>query len=237
MRKGILILVLFSVILGCKKSKPGDTPEPTPPVPQVPAPEKAVLTSPAINEPCLSGVSVSASESSVVFNWAAAKNAESYDVVVKNLLTNATSTHAASQTTLQVNLLKNTPYSWYVKAKTSKTTSVSQSDTWKFYNSGSGSVSYAPFPAEIVSPAYSASVSAVANKVTLKWTSSDVDNDIVSHAIYFGTSAIPAIFNESVTAKELDVTVTSNTTYYWKVVTKDATGNTSDSGVFQFKVN
>lgn len=236
MRKGILILLLFSVILGCKKSKPGDTPEPTPPVPQAPAPEKAVLTSPAMNEPCLSGVSVSALESSVVFSWTAAKNAESYDLVLKNLLTNATSTHAAGQTTLKVNLLKNTPYSWFVKAKTSKTTTVSQSDTWKFYNSGDGSVTYAPFPAEIISPVYAANLAAT-NKVTLKWTSSDVDNDIVSHAVYFGTSATPALFNESIIAKELDVTVTSNTTYYWRVVTRDATGNTSDSGIFQFKVN
>ena len=34
-----------------------------------------------------------------------------------------------------------------------------------------------------------------------------------------------------------NVVVTAGTTYYWKVVTKDAQGNTSESNMFQFKVN
>jgi hypothetical protein len=31
--------------------------------------------------------------------------------------------------------------------------------------------------------------------------------------------------------------VVANTTYYWKVITRDTKGNTSDSGVFEFKTN
>jgi len=236
MRKGILIIILFSVILGCKKSKKGDAPEPNPPVPEIPAPAKALLTAPAQNEACITGTDISASQSSVTFTWSAAANAESYDVVIKNLLTNTSSTHAATQTTLQIPLLKGTPYSWYVKAKTTKTTSTSQSDIWKFYNSGNAQTSYAPFPAEAINPAFGTNV--LAGKVTLKWTGSDVDDDIVSYAIYLGITSTPALLNGNVAVKELpDVTVSANTTYYWKVVTKDSAGNTSDSGVFQFKVD
>jgi hypothetical protein len=34
-----------------------------------------------------------------------------------------------------------------------------------------------------------------------------------------------------------DVSVSSSTTYYWKVITRDSKGNTSESEVGQFRVN
>jgi hypothetical protein len=34
-----------------------------------------------------------------------------------------------------------------------------------------------------------------------------------------------------------NVSVTSKNTYYWKIVTKDSQGNSSDSDIFVFKVN
>lgn len=236
MRKEILVAIILITMLGCKKSK-SPAPGVDPPVVDVPAPAKPSLTAPTQNETCFTGQSISNTQSTVAFSWNAAANAESYDVVIKNLLTNTSTTHAATQASLQVTLLKNTPYSWYVRAKTSKTAATTQSDSWKFHNAGDAVVSYAPFPAEAVSPVYAENITATNNSVTLKWTSSDVDNDIVSHTVHFGTSATPAVLNANVVLKELNVTVTPNTIYYWKVVTKDGVGNTSDSGVFQFKVN
>ena len=95
--------------------------------------------------------------------------------------------------------------------------------------------SYTPFPAAIVAPSMAQSI-ANTNSVTLKWTGSDVDDDIVGYDVYFGTQANPSIHDSDITANEANVSVTTGTIYYWKVITKDQEGNTSDSGLYQFKV-
>ncbi len=83
------------------------------------------------------------------------------------------------------------------------------------------------------------SVSAVGGKINLSWQGSDADNDITSYDVYLGTAAnTMALAKANVTDAFLNANiVVSGTVYYWKVVTKDAKGNTSDSGVFNFKVN
>jgi hypothetical protein len=65
-----------------------------------------------------------------------------------------------------------------------------------------------------------------------------VDNDIAGYDVYFGANPSPALYqgNLAPTVTTLSVTVTTNT-YYWKVITKDGKGNSSDSGVFKFVVN
>jgi hypothetical protein len=54
---------------------------------------------------------------------------------VKNLLTNAISTQLTSNTSVELTLNRNTPYSWFVNSKSSKNPTVGLSPTWKFYNS------------------------------------------------------------------------------------------------------
>jgi hypothetical protein len=98
--------------------------------------------------------------------------------------------------------------------------------------------SHAPFPAEILSPAIGVNVNSINGKITIDWNGADVENDISSYDVYLGTTATPVLLSSNVTASILnDVNVTANTTYYWKIITKDSKGNTSDSGVYQFKVN
>jgi hypothetical protein len=219
----VLLLTLFAC--GKEKSEP-------------PAPEAAVLLAPIKDEVCLSGKVISDSESTIEFKWAAAANAETYELSVKNLLTNAISTQLTSNTSLELTLKRNTPYSWFVSSKSSKNATVALSQTWKFYNSGNGVTSYPPFPAEIISPTLGQKVTPVNGKITLQWRGSDSDNDIVNYDLYFGTSNNPAIFQSKITdASFPNVTVNSATTYYWKVITRDANGNTSDSGVYSFSVN
>jgi hypothetical protein len=55
---------------------------------------------------------------------------------------------------------------------------VGTSETWKFYNSGSGTIAYAPFPAEVVSPLMGQNVTASINKIALEWIGSDANNNI-----------------------------------------------------------
>lgn len=82
-------------------------------------------------------------------------------------------------------------------------------------------------------------MSVVAGKVDLKWKGSDADNDIIGYEVYLGTTATGmTILESNVTNMFLTgVSVTPGTKYYWKVVTKDARGNTSNSITFNFSVN
>ncbi len=229
MRKGILILTLSAFFFSCSKEKSAK-----------PAanPLAAGLVAPAKDQLCAEGQIISDTESKVSFKWNTADNADSYEVVVKNLLTNASKSETTTATSIDLTLLRDTPYSWYVISKSGKVSTTAQSSTWRFYNPGPGVLTHAPFPAEIVAPASAATVDAVNGKISLDWNGSDADNDISSYDVYLGTTAEPSLLSSNVTASVLnDVAVSSGAYYYWKVITHDSKGNTSDSGVFYFKVN
>lgn len=230
MRYLLVITLLCTIGWSCKKS---GSPEP------VKNPAKATLLFPAQNEACTTGTIISNTESAIEFKWNQSENTDSYDLVLKNLETGTSTTHpAAASSQLTITLLRNTPYSWYIISKSASGGTSAQSEVWKFYNAGPASVFYAPFPADGMIPAMGASVTATGGKMTLDWNGSDADNDIVSYDVYLSTSTTPALISSNITNSILaDVSVTSNTIYYWKVVTKDAKGNTSDSGIYQFKVN
>lgn len=231
MKSKLLIAVLFLIAMGCgKKNSPTPAPDLTP--------GKAVLTLPNQNEACISGTIISSTQSSVLFTWLALGNADSYELNLKNLLTGVTISQTTSTTQLQITLSRNTPYSWYIVSKSGKSATTAQSDTWKFYNAGAGTVSYAPYPADVVAPAIGQNIAAPAGTVNLSWKGSSVNGNITSYDVYFGTSTSPGILKSNVTDSfQNNVSVTSGSQYYWKIVTKDANGNTSDSGLFQFKVN
>jgi len=207
-----------------------------------PAPDltigKTMLAFPAPNEICTQGTIVSASQSKITFKWSAAKNADRYELTLKNLLKNETTLHESVNTEVEIVLPRNTPFAWSVVSKSSKNNSTSQSDIWKFYNSGPGITSYIPFPATIIAPLQGQNINAVNNKVTLKWEGNDVDGDISTYDVYLGTSSSLSLYKDNLMEPTLkDVPVVSGTYYYWKVITRDTNGNTSDSGEFQFKTN
>jgi hypothetical protein len=245
MKRGILIISVILILMGCGKG--GSNSNPTPGgsttngggTTSIPAPAQASLTLPAQNTVCTTGTVTSSTESTIQFTWNASANTDSYDLYLKNLLTSITTTQNTTSTQLNVTLLRNTPYSWYIVSKSTKTATTAQSDTWKFYNAGPGTITYSPFPAEIISPTFAQNVTATAGTVNLTWKGSSVNpGTITAYDVYFGTTTSPAILKSGVTDSFLNnVSVTSNTTYYWKVITKDILGNTSDSGIYQFSVN
>ncbi|HEY8958605.1 hypothetical protein [Chitinophaga sp.] len=203
----------------------------------VPDPGKATLVFPEQNAACTTGSVISDTESSITFTWNASDHTDSYVLNIKNLLTQQVTSREVITNKATVTLLRNVPYSWFVKSMSSGNSASTESNIWKFYNSGPGVTSYAPFPAAIVSPTFGQNITA-SNTVNLKWAGSDVDNDITAYSVYFGTNATPALLKDNVTDMFLnDVPVNSNMVYYWKIITHDGKGNTSDSGTFQFKVN
>jgi hypothetical protein len=229
MKKLLPLLFMGLILIGCGKKK-------NTPVPILP-PAKAVLSTPSQNAVCTTGTVLSDTESSILFTWNTADNAGNYDLVLKNLLTSDTTTQNTNQTQLTLTLLRNTPYSWYIVSKSDKTSATAKSDVWKFYNSGPGVVTYAPFPAEIISPTFGQQVTASSGTINLSWTGNSVDNATLVYDVYFGTSNSPVILKSNLTDMFLNnVTVISGTTYYWRIITKDPNGNTSDSGLFQFSV-
>ena len=78
---------------------------------------------------------------------------------------------------------------------------------------------------------------------TVTISGSNFNATAAADIVWFGaTRAQVLIASSSSTQLTTDsfvngVALTSKTTYYWKVITRDTNGDTSDSGLFQFTTN
>tara|TARA_R110000868_G_scaffold720_6_gene5298 strand:+ start:17540 stop:18250 length:711 start_codon:yes stop_codon:yes gene_type:complete len=225
-------LICFPFVISCSGN--GDSPV-TPPV-VIDPPGIATLIFPNENSECNEGTNATSTESDVTFDWNDSSNTVSYQLFLKNLDNQVTTNYSSSTSELSITILRGTPYSWYVISKNSGT-KIAQSSTWKFYNAGEALSSYAPFPAELVSPEMGISLSASTNNVLLQWLGSDVDNDILNYDVLFGTTDPPSNIQGSTATTDFSVTVVSGGIYYWRIITNDGQDNSSESEVFQFRVN
>jgi len=204
-------------------------------------PGVASLISPANNETCLDGTSLNDTQSNVSFSWSAASNAISYEVIISNLQSQSSQTYTAPSNQTTIALTKAEPYSWIVKSIGEDGSTPSESEQWKFYLAGEGTINYAPFPSELISPRSGANITPdINNLVILNWNGSDVDGDLESFKVYLDqndattlNTTIPFQNNNN----SIEVEVENNATYYWKVVAIDANGNQSSSGVYAFRTN
>lgn len=234
MRQTLYIICLAFFILGCSQSsndkiEGGENPTNT----GNEGTDLGVkLFFPQENMLCNEGTKLTPTESTVFFEWQA-NNSDNYKIVIENLLTGTIIEQETPEDIIPIVIQRATAYSWYVETKSGGKTE--QSATWQFYNAGPGISSYSPFPAVIITPKMAQSLSATAS-VSLQWNSNDVDDDIVGYDVYFGTTEFPDLFASDISATEFNASVVSGTIYFWKIITKDSLGNTSDSGVFQFRV-
>lgn len=227
MIRNILRLSIVALLVSCG----GDDGPP-------PAPVGAELVFPEENSECTTGTNVNETLSQVTFRWQASNNTESYTLSVVNLDTNVPQTISTAATSASLSIAKGTPFSWSVTSRSTRSDQVAVSETWLFYNAGS-ETTYPPFPAQLVSPVSGSTVQKdLANEVVLEWQGADVDNDITSFEVFFSEANPPvtSMGTTNATTMEFAVGVESETVYYWKVITTDQEGNTSDSGVFEFKV-
>jgi len=197
-------------------------------------PGSVSLVFPENNSECTEGQSLNTEESGITFRWQAGTNADSYEVNVRNLEANDAGVFNATTNEASISLLKNTPYEWFVVSKNSGSDQTATSAKWRFYNAGEGVLNYAPFPAEVVSPTRGQSVNSTGS-ITLQWEGNDVDNDITEYEVFFGTDANPTAILGTTAQSSLEATISSGQTYYWRVTTKDGSGNTSQSAIFDFK--
>lgn len=233
-RNSLLTLALLGLLSCGGSSDPGPDSDPDPD--PVPAPSATTLIFPENNTECNEGEVLNVNQSRVVFQWNSSQNTDSYEVNLRNLDTNNSSTTNANTNEAAIILERGTPYEWFVVSKANGTNETANSATWKFYNQGDGVVNYAPFPAEAVSPARGATINSTGT-VSLEWNGSDVDGDIAEYEVYFGTEAEPSTLIDTLQDNTIDVNVTSGTVYYWRIITRDTAGNTSQSEVFDFRVN
>ena len=220
------VLCVVMVSSGCKKKR-----NPAPP-------EQVQLVFPERNSECTTGQSLGPTTSQVEFRWQLADNTDSYELRVTNTNTGTTQTITTTSNSARLPIAKGEQFSWLVRSKNVEVEQTVSSEVWSFYNEGSRTT-FAPFPAEIVSPRMSENVfKDINNEVVLSWTGSDLDNDISNFEIYFSVETTPdnLVGTVSSSANSLKVSVASNTVYYWNVVTKDSEGNASQSGIYSFKV-
>lgn len=220
-----LLIALFLVV-GCKKKDP--------PIP----PEAVLLVFPDKNSDCTIGNDINETTREIDFRWQKANNTETYELRVTNINSNITQTISTPALSARLPLSKGAAYSWVVLSKNSMVPQKVSSDTWYFFHSGF-ETTHPPFPAEIMSPKIGTSLfKDINNEVTLKWSGSDIDDDITGFDIYLDTVSPPVTVLVSLTGEtsEQKASVASQTVYYWKVVTRDGDGHTSDSGIFDFRV-
>jgi hypothetical protein len=227
-----LIIGFFTLlVLSCGGG--GDNPNTEEPV--VP-PSKAVLIFPENNTECNEGTVISNTESNVTFRWNPSDNTDRYTLTVRNLIEGTTQSVNSDINQQTLTIKRATPFSWSVVSRSNATTETAASDTWKFYNAGSATDNYAPFPAELVSPKMGSTVNN--GDVLLSWIGEDIDDDLLNYDIFLDTTNPPQakIFSES-TATSIIAETESNTVYYWYVLSRDAKNNTSTSEIFEFRTN
>lgn len=244
----ILYITLFTtalIFVGCGGSDGDDSPTPPPPSgetddePTIPDPSAATLVFPENDSECNTGTVDAENEnlSTITFEWNASANTDRYTVTVTNLNTSTSGFFNFDTNSGDITLERGAPFSWFVTSRANGTTATADSGSFRFYNEGPGIENYAPFPAEAVSPTRGQNLSGVTS-VNLVWTGSDIDDDIVEYEVFFGTDTAALVSIGTVTETSIaDVEVTSGTTYFWEVVTKDAADNTSTSETFEFRIN
>ncbi len=231
----IALIALLAVVSSCGGG--GDdspTPTPTPPEPMA-APKAATLVFPENNTECNEGVVIDDEKSRVTFRWNPSEDTDSYEVNIRNLNNNTTLTTTVPVEQAEIIIERGTPYEWLVVSLANGTDETASSSKFKFYNQGPGIENYAPFPAEVVNPKRGATIARTTN-VNLQWTGSDIDEDIEEYRVLFGTETSPTEPLGTTVEPSLEATVVAGETYYWRVITADSQGNTSQSEIFEFRV-
>jgi len=221
----LFLLIFFG--MACKK--PSSPPSP---------PSIVVLETPAQNQVCTSGTIISDSISQIQFTWLPSANTDRYVFTIKNLVSGIQSTKTITTNSINLNLNRNTPYSWSVSSQNNQTSLTVQSSIWEFYVAGLPNISYPPFPATLTSPGFGLTLSAPNGTINLTWTGSiPSPGSIVNYDVYFGTGIDDPVYKTQVTNSFLNgIPVVSGKTYYWKILSRDKAGNTSISPLSLFTV-
>lgn len=224
--KKLSLLIILCIISSCQVEDDF--------VPKAPAPANLIF--PDNNHECTEGIAVQGTNrTEVVFTWENDILADGYTLVLKDLSTQTERLFKSNVNEATVELEKATAYSWYVISHNIYNLETVQSDIWKFFNAGDPVTSYTPFPADAVFPEHAGTYMNLTS-LRLQWNGLDIDNDISSYDVYFDTTKEFTTPISNTIHNTMDITVTPGSVYYWRIVTNDAEGNTSQSEIFEFKI-
>ena len=186
---------------------------------------------------CTTGISLSDTESEVIFEWSEAAVGDGYILTLINLNNSDIQTFESETESLPVVLQKATPYRWLITTTLTGSREISESEVFVFFNAGPGSTSFIPFPARNIAPGNGQAFPATQEAVNLIWESNDLDNDILEYDVYFANVNPPTLFSANVADSQITGVPVTTGTYYWQIITRDQRGNESTSEVFRFTVN
>lgn len=230
MKKFFYIALIGVILYSCGGSKEDEpTPLPTNNKPTIPT-----LSTPTNNLLCIDSV--------VTFHWNASTDPDSDAITYQIQVAKDTQfsqiahTLTGSGTSQSISLEKGTAYYWRVKATDSKSSSSEYSTTYQFYTEGEGNSNHLPFSPILIKPDLSSVVQTATT--TLEWTASDVDGNLLTFDVYFGTTNPPATkVSANQTENTLNVDLTSSTNYFWNIVVKDGKGGETRGQVWNFKTD
>ena len=229
MRKLFLLLICLGITVACSTGSdeppvvpPDNTGEPpdnndddpnlnnqSPSVPSLVFPEKDQL--------CLSNT--------LNFQWSAADDPENdalrYNIQISTnrAFTATIEDHTITDTNLELEMQKGQDYYWRVAAIDSEDNRSSYAEANAFYVEGEALENHIPFQPKLISPDNAASVEG--SSVMLTWEGSDIDADILSFDLYFGTNEQPGLFEPNISVSQFEVVVQPNQNYYWQIHAHD----------------
>jgi len=181
-------------------------------------------------------------DNNVNFQWNAATDADgdsiTYRVVIATdrSLVDVVENRTASTNNITITLQQGVAYYWNVTAIDDSGAESMPSTTLAFFTSGPGITNYAPFTAELNTPVNESTVTP--GTVTLSWTGADTDvDDTLTYDLFFGTTDTPPETESDLTIDNLDVTVTSGVTYFWRVDSTDDSGFKTLGQLWSFTAN
>ncbi len=214
--------IVIAVLL-CKCSKPS-----------ILEPDSALLTTPENSNTCVP-LSTTASQGVINFGWEEAQNTDSYEVFVRNSITQTEQKKSADLTSTTFTLDRGAPYRWWVISSSEASPVNTKSEVWTFYLEALQQQSFLPFSALLNNPQDEQEVTLSSGEINLQWTGSDLDDDIAHYQVYIGTDAdqMTLVQDNQITSSYsalLDV----GQTYFWQIITIDQRGNKSQSAIKSF---
>ncbi|MEE1962744.1 hypothetical protein V1387_08620 [Allomuricauda taeanensis] len=216
-----LYLFFCLLILSCSKGGSGEgEPQPDPsdgPNSENNPPEVPLLIFPDEDELCV--------DPELKFEWGNANDPDN-DTVIYGLQISANRSfteiiedRVVTETNITLTMEVGQDYYWRVRAIDSKNSQSEYSKVWAFYVEGDPISNHIPYIPSLVSPPMGAEVTSAS--VVLEWQGSDIDNDSLSYDVYFGNSENPELYQSGVTQNSIEVSVSPNQSYYWKINVKD----------------
>lgn len=226
------IFLLYLLIFGCSKDS-------------IPDPSPVKLLTPTNGNNCESAIPINLIESKVNFSWVKSENTDKYELVVKNSSQNKIYTEELDGSDIENDiqniyynmlLLTSETYTWHVLSKSISSPVSTQSDVWQFYLEGNVEPDYIPQPSNLNYPENESTLSLEeSDLIKFSWSSKDEDNNVDYYHFYLGQEIENLLrvgddIKQSTYEQKLEI----NKIYYWKIMTFDTQGNSSDSGINKF---